>query len=181
MSLLDRIKDNMFGLERGIADALPGYKGYKQKELRREADKLLRETLAVRMRTVKTQLDNLQQDLISSGNFDLLDETGSAVTQLQTFIDRLRTAAYGYGGFFDAVRVKEDTLDQVYAFDAALLDYVDRIEGAIGRAREGINSEDLRAQILLIRDLTREANMTFDQRKEILTGGHEVGTPAPEA
>jgi len=79
------------------------------------------------------------------------------------------------------VRVKEDTLDQVYAFDATLLDYVDRIEGAIGRAREGINSEDLRAQILLIRDLTREANMTFDQRKEILTGGHEVGTPAPEA
>ena len=62
MSLLDRIKENMFGLERGIADALPGYKGYKQKELRREADKLLRETLAARLRTVKTQLDNLQQD-----------------------------------------------------------------------------------------------------------------------
>jgi len=181
MSLLDRIKSNMFGLERGVSDVLPGYKGYKQKELRREADKLLRETIAARIRTVKTQLDGLQQDLISTGNFDLLDETGSAATQLQTFIDRVRTAAYGYSGFFDAVRVKEDALDQVYAFDAALLDYVDRIEGAIGRAREGINGEDLRAQVLLIRDLAREANMTFDERKEILTGGYEVGsTQSPE-
>lgn len=90
MSLLDRIKSNMFGLERGVADVLPGYKGYKQKEMRREADKLLRETIAARIRTVKTHLDGLQQDLISTGNFDLLDETGSAATQLQTFIDRVR-------------------------------------------------------------------------------------------
>lgn len=180
MSLLDRIKGNMYGLERGVAEVLPGYKGYKQKEMRREADKLLRETIAARMRTVKTQLDGLQQDLISHGRFDLLTETGSAATQIQTFIDRVRTAAYGYGGFFDAVRIKEDTLDQVYAFDAALLDYVDRIEGAISRAREGIQGEDLRALVLLIRDLAREANMTFDQRKEVLTGGYEVGATQPE-
>ena len=173
-TLLDRIKSNMYGLERGIANVVPGYKGYKQKELRREADKLLRDTLVSRLRTVKRQLDALQQDLISSGKIDLLDIVGSATTQLQTFIDRVRTASYGYGGLFSAVRVKEEDLDRVYQFDAQLLDYVDRIEGAIGRAREAVAGEDAKSHVLIVRDLAREANDTFDRRQEIINGSDAV-------
>lgn len=169
MSLLNNVKDEMSGLEK-LVSKIPGYKGYKEKEQRREADKLLREHIANRLRTVKTQLDGLQTDLISAGKIDLLDEAGSASTQLQTFIDRLRTASYGYSGLFDAVRVKEDDLDRVYEFDASLLSYADRLEGAIGRAREGLEGEDARSLILLIRDLAREANATFDERQDVLRG-----------
>ncbi len=169
MSLLDNVKDEMFGLEKLIAK-IPGYKGYKEKEQRREADRLLRDHIVNRMRTVKTQLDVLQTDLISAGKIDLLDETGSAATQIQTFIDRVRTAAYGYSGLFDAVRIKEDDLDRVYEFDSALLSYTDRIEGAIARAREGLAGEDARSLILLVRDLAREANATFDERADVLRG-----------
>jgi hypothetical protein len=169
MSLLDNVKDEMSGLEKLLAK-IPGYKGYKEKEQRRDADKLLREHIAGRMRTVKTQLDALQTDLISAGKIGLLDEAGSAATQIQTFIDRVRTAPYGYGGLFDAVRVKEDDLDRVYEFDSALVSYADRIEGAIARAREGIEGEDARALVLMIRDLAREANAVFDERADVLRG-----------
>ncbi len=169
MSLLDNVKDEMSGLEKLVAK-IPGYKGYKEKELRREADKLLREHIANRLRTVKTQLDGLQTDLISAGKIDLLDEAGSAATQLQTFIDRLRTASYGYGGLFDAARIKENDLDRVYEFDASLVSYAERLEGAIGRAREGVEGEDTRALILMVRDLAREANATFDERQDVLRG-----------
>jgi hypothetical protein len=149
---------------------LPGYKGYKEKEQRREADRLLRDHIVNRMRTVKDQLDVLQTDLISAGKIELLDEVGSAATQIQTFIDRVRTAPYGYAGLFDAARIKEDDLDRVYEFDASLLSYADRIEGAISRAREGIEGEDTRSLILMIRDLAREANATFDERQDVLRG-----------
>ena len=169
MSLLDNIKNEMTGLEELVAK-IPGYKGYKEKEQRRDADKLLREHIAGRLRTVKTQLDALQTDLISAGKIGLLDEAGSAATQIQTFIDRVRTAPYGYGGLFDAVRIKEDDLDRVYEFDKALVDYADRIEGAISRAREGVEGEDARSLVLIIRDLGREANATFDQRADALRG-----------
>ncbi|MGC9358388.1 MAG: hypothetical protein ACP5GX_10990 [Anaerolineae bacterium] len=175
MSLLDDIKDKMFGVEK-LAGKIPGYKGYKEKELRREADKLLRETIVSRMRTVKKQLDGLQQEIIEVGKFDLLDEVGSAATQLQTFIDRVRTASYGYGGLFSAVRVKEEDLDRMYQFDTMLLEYANRIEGAVSRAREGLSGDDARSQILLIRDLTREANATFDDRQEVIKGTYEVGS-----
>lgn len=174
MSHLDKIKEEMSGFEK-LAAKIPGYKGYKEKELRREADKLLRDHIASRMRTVKTQLDGLQQDLISSGKFDLLDETGSTATQIQTFIDRVRTAAYGYGGLFSAVRVKEDDLDRVYEFDTALMSYVGRIEDAIDRAKAGLETEDARSLILLVRDLAREANTTFDERQEVLKGTASSG------
>jgi len=169
MNLLDNIKGEMSGIE-ALVSKIPGYKGYKEKELRREADKLLREHIANRLRTVKTQLNGLQTDLIGAGKIDLLDESGSAATQIQTFIDRLRTASYGYAGLFDAARIKEDDLDRVYEFDSALVSYAERIEGAIGRAREGFEGEDARALILLIRDLAREANTTFDERQDVLRG-----------
>jgi hypothetical protein len=169
MSLLDNIKGEMSGLEELLAK-IPGYKGYKDKEQRREADKLLRDHIVSRMRTVKSQLDALQTDLISAGKIDLLDEAGSASTQIQTFLDRVRTASYGYGGLFDAVRIKEDDLDRVYEFDSALVGYAERIEGAIARAREGLEGEDARSLVLMIRDLAREANSVFDQRADVLRG-----------
>lgn len=174
MSLLDQVKDQMSGFEQLVAK-IPGYKGYKEKELRREADKLLRDHIVNRLRTVKTQLDGLQQDLMGVGKFDLLDETGSAATQIQTFIDRIRTAAYGYGGLFDAVKVKEDELDRVYEFDNALVGYADRIENAISNARAGIEGEEARAIILMVRDLAREANTTFDERQDVLRGTASTG------
>ena len=72
MSLLDKIKDEMSGIEK-LAAKIPGYKGYKEKEMRREADKLLREHIASRMRSVKSQLDSLSTDLIGVGKLDLLE------------------------------------------------------------------------------------------------------------
>ncbi len=173
MSLLDQIKDEMGGLEQKLSELVPGYKGYKQKELRREADKLLRDTLVSRLRAVKRQMDALQQDLISAGKFDLLDELGSAITQLQTFIDRVRTASYGYGGLFDAVRVKEDDLDRLYQFDAQLLDYARRLEEAVNRAKTEVEG-DVKPLILLIRDIAREANVTFEERQEVIQGTGDV-------
>ncbi len=173
MSLLDQIKGEMSSFEEKLTEIIPGYSGYKQKEMRREADKLLRETLVNRMRTIKRELDALQQDLISAVKFDLLDEVGSTITQLQTFIDRVRTASYGYSGLFDAVRVKEDDLDRLYQFDARLLEYAERMEQAVGRAREEIEG-DVKPFILLMRDIIREANATFDERTDVIRGSSEA-------
>ncbi len=169
MSLLDNIKGEMSGLEK-LTAKIPGYKGYKEKELRREADKLLREHIANQMRTVKKELNALQQDLVSAGKYDLMDEAESAATQLQTFIDRIRTATYGYGGLFDAVRIKEDDLDKVYQFDESLVEYAERIEGAVQRAREGLEGEEARSLVLMIRSIAREANAALDERQDVLRG-----------
>src|SRR5512136_415463 len=114
--LLDRISKTRGGLEK-LADSIPGYKGYKEKEMRREADSLLRETLARKYEEQWLRLNGVQKRLLASGGIEYLDDVESAANKLRGFIDKLKTAAMGYSGFFDAVKVKEDALDKLYEFD----------------------------------------------------------------
>lgn len=163
-----KVEESRTGLEK-ILDIIPGWGGYQERQNRRKADKLLRQTLAERLMAQRRNLDVAQKELISHGKIDLVDDIGSAVTQLQTFADRVRTATYGYSGMFDAVRINQAELEQMYNFDAALFDYVERLDTATGRLREAISiGEGLTETIRIIQDICREANSTFDQREHVI-------------
>jgi len=165
-----KVQDSRTGLEK-MLDIIPGWGGYQERQNRRKADQLLRQTLAEKLAGQRRNLDAAQKDLINHGKIDLVDDVGSAVTQLQTFIDRVRTATYGYSGMFDAVRINEDELEQMYSFDSALFEYVGRLDAAISRLREAISvGEGLVETIRIIQDICREANGTFDQREHIILG-----------
>lgn len=167
---LGKVQDSRSGLEK-VLEKIPGWGGYQERQNRRKADQLLRQTLAEKLAVQRRNLDAAQKDLINHGKIDLVDDVGSAVTQLQTFIDRVRTATYGYSGMFDAVRINEDELEQMYNFDAALFEYEGRLEAATGRLREAISiGEGLAETIRIIQDICGEANDTFDQREHMLMG-----------
>ena len=166
--LYERVSEARTGLEKLIGQ-IPGYKGYKEKEMRRESDKLLRETLATHMEQQRQRMDELQKQLITAGRFEYLDEMGNAVTKLQTFIDRVRKATYGYAGLFDAVRVKEEELDRIYDFDARLLEYVERLSAALNTLETAIPSgEGLAEAVRQVLSICSEANRTFDEREQVI-------------
>ena len=163
-----KVEESRTGLEK-LLDIIPGWGGYQERQNRRKADQLLRQTLAEKLTAQRRNLDVAQKELISHGTIDLVDDIGSAVTQLQTFTDRVRTATYGYSGMFDAVRVNQAELEQMYNFDAALFEYVERLDAATGRLREAISvGEGLAETIRIIQDICREANSTFDQREHVI-------------
>ncbi|RLC67842.1 MAG: hypothetical protein DRI48_01240 [Chloroflexi bacterium] len=163
-----KVQDSRTGLEK-LLDVIPGWGGYQERQNRRKADQLLRQTLAEKLAAQRRNLDVAQKELINHGKVDLVDDIGSAVTQLQTFTDRVRTASYGYSGLFDAVRINQAELEQMYNFDAALFEYVDRLDAATGRLREAISiGEGLNEMIRIIQDICREANDTFDQREHLI-------------
>ncbi|HHS96743.1 MAG TPA: hypothetical protein ENK08_02420 [Chloroflexi bacterium] len=166
--LYERVSEARSGLEKLIGQ-IPGYKGYKEKEMRRESDKLLRETVATHMEQHRQRMDELQKQLITAGRFEYLDEMGNAVTKLQTFIDRVRKATYGYAGLFDAVRVKEEELDRLYDFDAKLLEYVERLSAALDAVETAIPSgEGLAEAVRQVLSICSEANRTFDEREQVI-------------
>ena len=165
-----KVQESQSGLEKLLAK-IPGWGGYQERQNRRKADQILRQTLSEKLATQRRNLDTAQKDLINHGKLDLIDDVGSAVTQLQTFIDRVRTATYGYSGMFDAVKVNEGELEQMYNFDAALFEYEDRLAAATARLREAISTgEGIVETIRIIQDICREANATFDQREHVMTG-----------
>jgi len=150
---------------------IPGYKGYKEKEMRRESDKLLRETIATQMAAQRQRMDDLQKQLISAGRFEYLDEMGNATVKLQTFIDRVQKASYGYAGLFDAVRVKEDDLDRLYDFDQQLLSYAERLSDALNNLETSIiGGEGLAEAVRQVLSICAEANSTFDGREQVILG-----------
>ncbi|MCK4315060.1 MAG: hypothetical protein KAX24_04750 [Anaerolineae bacterium] len=168
--IYEKVKDSRTALEK-LTDFIPGWGGYQERQTRRKADQLLRQTLAEKLAGQRQRLDVAQKDLINHGKMDLLDDIGSAVTQLQTFIDRVRLASYGYSGLFDAAKINEAELEQMYNFDAALFAYVERLDAANDRLRQAIPSgEGLVETIRIVQDICREANSTFDQREHVILG-----------
>jgi len=166
----EKVKDSRSGLEK-LLDVIPGWGGYQERQNRRKADQVLRQTLAEKLADQRRKIDVAQQDLISHSRIDLVDDLGSAVTQLQTFIDRVRFASYGYSGLFDAVRINQAELEQMYNFDVALFEYVERLDAANGRLRESIPSgQGLVETIRIVQDICREANSTFEQREHLMLG-----------
>ena len=168
MDLRDKVTEALGGLEQLVAK-IPGYKGYKEKEMRREADKLLREHLARQFEEQRRRIPDLQKQLINSGQVVLLDDLEEGVMKLQILIDRLKTASYGYAGFFDAVKVKEKQLDALYEFDNALMDEVPKVAAGINKVSETIAAKEGVAEA--IADLVSTihgVNETFSKRQDVI-------------
>ena len=152
-----------------LVKKIPGYKGYKDKELRREADKLLRMEVADRFDEQRKRLAELQNQLISQAQIEFLDDLERAVMKLQLLVDRIRTASYGYAGLFDAIKVKEEQLDALYEFDTEMLSYVDQVATEVDQVSSAITAKEGIGDA--ITDLVRsveQANLTFGHREEAL-------------
>jgi hypothetical protein len=164
--LRDTVEAAMGGLEK-LAKKIPGYKGYKDKEQRREADKLLREQLARELGDQRKRLSELQVQLVSSGQIEYVDDLDRAVMKIQLLTDRVKTASYGYAGLFDAVKVKEEQLDALYEFDNRMLDYADDISMSVDTLTSAISAkEGVGEAIADLVALSEEANQTFGHRGE---------------
>lgn len=129
MDILGKARSQQNILER-IANRIPGFKGYREKELRRDADRIEREYMARQLEECRKALDAWSTDATRSGALDAINDIETARKRLDKVVARIRFADRGYAGFFDAVKVDEEALARVYAFDDALLVYVDAIREA---------------------------------------------------
>lgn len=164
--ILDKARQGQNLLER-IANAIPGFRGYREKELRRDADKLQREQLAARLDACKRPLDGLAAAATRGGDLGVINDIETARKRLDKVTNRIRYADRGYAGFFDAVKVKEEALAHVYEFDLALLGGVDAVaEAAQAAGRSGTPADALRALVQALDAL----DTRLGEREEILSG-----------
>lgn len=165
-----KIEQSQSGLEKLIG-SIPGYKGYKERELRREADKLLRTHLADRLDEQRRRLLGVMGELTSAGKLDQIMPFERATLRLQQLIDRLRTASYGYAGLFDAVKVKQAELDALYDFDSGLATGVERVAELVGTLEAQVGKgENTAADAKALLNVLQELNDTFGRRSQAITG-----------
>jgi hypothetical protein len=150
---------------------IPGFSGYVERQTRRDADKVLRENVARRFEEQWSRVSNLQSELVSSGMIKYVDDLEKAALQLRTFIDKISTAARGYSGLFDAVKINEKELEAIYQFDLAFFQLADQVKSGVDNLEQSLADETaLPAAIRNLTSLARLAVDTFDRRSEVVTG-----------
>lgn len=172
VDLRQTVSDHLGGLESLVAK-IPGYKGYKEKEMRREADNLLRQHLAAQFAEQLTKAEDVAAQMLTGPGIAQLDDMGKGNTRLQTLIDKIKTAAQGYAGFFDAVKVKEDQLDELHDFDSAMLYQVDEISGALDQVQAALDSGETGTLAPSVRRYVKtvtDASAAFDKRRDTMMG-----------
>lgn len=149
-------------LER-IAAKIPGIKGYLDRELRRDVDKMQREWLAGQLDRGRGSVQEHIREWSRTGNLANLDLASSLDKALDRLANRIRHAEYGYTGFFDVVKIRESELDRLYEFDLNLMSVVEdlalRIESLPGTAAE--------PAVRSLLEEIQEADRTFDERATI--------------
>jgi hypothetical protein len=154
-----------------LGSLIPGFKGYIERQNRREADKLLRDTVARRFDEQWKRASQLQVDMVSQGMIAYVDDMERATLQLRTFIDKISTAPRGYSGLFDAVKINEQELEAIYQYDAAFFDLAEQVGRALDNVEASLGDEA--ALPAAIRNLTSTARMaveTYNRRSEVVIG-----------
>jgi hypothetical protein len=124
-------------LKRGAIESvlrhIPGFKGYLEREYRRDSDKLQRDWLADRLQRSKRAIDDVIVRLTDAGQLDPLPVCDRLRARLDKLMGRVRGAMRGYSGFFDLVSVDEAMLDRVYAHDVKIMDQVESLAESVER------------------------------------------------
>lgn len=168
--LYTKIVNGHGGLEELFA-RIPGFRGYMEKTARRQADRLMREHVATKLREQLNRLTQIEKALVDAGGLRFMSDTRSAKTKFQTFIDRIATDTPGYSAFFEAVKVTEEDLQVIYAFDEALLNYVEEFKAKLEALDAAVTSnEDVAEAIQALDALTIEANEAYNLRDGVLKG-----------
>lgn len=156
-----------------LLSKIPGFKGYVERTNRRSADKILRTTVAERFEEQWQRISSLQRDLIANGEIGLIDDLESASIKFRQFIDRVRTASYGYSSFFEATKVNEEELAKMYQYDLTLLEVVDEVRNSVDNVETSIGTEGLPASIRALTSLAQRCVDAFNRRGEVMRGGTE--------
>jgi hypothetical protein len=160
------------GLLEKIMGYVPGYHGYKEKELRRESDRLVRMDVANRLKDAKTIFRRRFADPVavqklgeSSYKFDALTYRLDRVTQ------RIDRAVAGYAGMFDAIKVKEDKLDSVIQHDLSLIEKAESIKEDVEKvASIEIGTDDWKIAMDAVISKVEDLDKLVDERANLLRG-----------
>jgi len=167
--IFDKVAEDRDPLKK-LLSKIPGFKGYVERGDRRLSDKLLRETIANEYEAHYQRISGLQRDLISQGGLAYIDDLESAAIKLRQFIDRVRTASYGYAGLFDAIKINEEELASIYQYDADLLEKGATVSGAIDNVESSIGTDGLPAALRHLISVSQECVDLFNKRSDALKG-----------
>lgn len=160
-------------LSEKIMTAIPGFRGYKEKELRRETDGLIRNHLYEKLVEAKGALKEVYQMLVDNRIIETWTGMDRLIAKFDRVSERIHHAVYGYSGFFDAVKIKEDRLDRLIKFDYDLLGSISETASKVQKLKSEVAGRKFTEAKTRIEELVKaidELEETFNKRKSTILG-----------
>ena len=117
-------------LER-LGERIPGFRGFQDRELRREVDKLQREYLAEQITLLKRRARQRAQSYTDAGRIGDLDRFERLDRRLEGLSQTIRFSDYGATGLFDVEKIGDRELESIYRLDLSLVGDLDAIGASI--------------------------------------------------
>ena len=158
--------------ERLLAE-LPGFRGYKQKELRRESDKLIRDHLSMKLTIARTNFKTIFQTMADHRQLDVLTGMDRISAKFDRVIEKIKHASYGYSGFFDVIKIQEAALDRMTNFDNQLIDQVNSIMNEVDVFKTEVskqNFDNAKDRVQNLTDTLETFDETLSKREEVMMG-----------
>ena len=152
---------------------LPGFRGYKLREQRREADRIVRDYAYKALEHSRDDLMSCFQSLSDSKASELMEPVNRLIAKVDRVAEKINRASYGYSGFFDSIKIEENELDNMLAYDTQLMDSVRKIGELTANFKADLNQgklENARNEQQQMDASVDNLESAFDQRKAAIEG-----------
>jgi len=153
-------------LER-LGARIPGFKGYQDRELRRDVDRMQREHISRELGTLKGAVRTSARDYTDAGQIGVLHVFDRLDRKLDGLSQAIRFTDYGASGLFDVVKIMDAELAKLYEFDLSFLEDVSALRSEIG-AIPAPGSGDLQAAAGAVQSRLDAMASRWDERKTLV-------------
>jgi predicted ThiF/HesA family dinucleotide-utilizing enzyme len=127
----------------------------------------------LKLSTARNDLKTVFQKLSDRRSFDVLTDMDRLVARFDRVAEKVNHASYGYTGFFDVVKVKEEALDRMIDFDNQLIDDVDNIVNEVGAFKGEVMKQKFdkaKERVQNLSDTLNAFEEAFAKREEAILG-----------
>lgn len=152
-----------------IAMYVPFYRGYKQKNLRRDEDRAIRDVVAKELFDVKNDLSNASRAAL--GDLDAMRDSERIKAKVDKYYVDVKKAAAGYSAFHDSIKIMETELDNIISWDAQLIDGVRNLKTVSAQLVQYADTgENIRPALRAVEKEIDAMIEAYNQRENIMKG-----------
>jgi hypothetical protein len=108
---------------------------------------------------------------VRNGGLVHMDRSKSFRTRLDNLRRRIASDTPGYSGFFSTNKIGPDELQNIYAFDEAMLRYIEQLAKNLDSLETSVTSgEGVEAAFAQLDTTVNEAAQAYDLRDDVLKG-----------
>ena len=100
---------------------IPGFKGYKEKDRRESSDRMLREFITAKLKTLRDHLDEIVKKVASEKRLDLLSDYDDLLRGIKNLLEVSAEAEQNYDDFFAIDEISDTVLSEIYTLEAGML------------------------------------------------------------